>query len=74
MSSPNEPLPRSIGFIGLGVMGKPMATNLARSLPRGSQIHAHDAVEAPVDEYCASFPDVAVKCASAREVADKSVS
>ncbi|KAK4038862.1 NAD binding domain of 6-phosphogluconate dehydrogenase-domain-containing protein [Parachaetomium inaequale] len=72
MSSPSEALPKSIGFIGLGAMGKPMATNLARSLPPGSHIHAHDTVEAPVDEFCTSFPDIAVKCASARELAEKS--
>lgn len=72
-ASKGETLPTSVGFIGLGAMGKPMAVNLARALAPGSQIHVHDAVKALVDEFCTSLPDMTVKCASAREVADKSV-
>lgn len=38
---------RTIGFIGLGIMGKPMATNLLRA---GYPLVVHDIVSAPVEE------------------------
>jgi len=66
-------LPKSVGFIGLGLMGKPMVVNLAEKLPAGSRIHVHDVVTAAVDELCASYPDRVVRCTSAREVTEKSV-
>ncbi len=69
----NEALPNSVGFIGLGAMGLPMATNLANALPQGSKVYVHDTVGTPVDEFCTRFPDMAVKCASAKEVASNSV-
>ncbi|KAK3388041.1 NAD binding domain of 6-phosphogluconate dehydrogenase-domain-containing protein [Podospora didyma] len=62
-------LPNSVGFIGLGAMGKPMAINLAKALPAGSQIYIHDIVEAAAEELCTSFPQVIVKCENAKEVA-----
>ncbi|KAK3356557.1 NAD binding domain of 6-phosphogluconate dehydrogenase-domain-containing protein [Lasiosphaeria hispida] len=65
-------LPNSVGFIGLGVMGKPMVVNLATKLPPGSRIHVHDIVVAAVDQLVASFPDTVVKCASAADVTAKS--
>jgi 3-hydroxyisobutyrate dehydrogenase len=75
MSSPTqgETLPRSVGFIGLGAMGKPMATNLAKALPPGSRVYAFDVVDAPVDELCSTFPHMVAKCGSAREAAEQSV-
>ena len=74
MTSHSEVLPSLVGFIGLGAMGLPMAINFANALARGSKIYVHDTVETPVDEICTKFPDMAVKCASAKEVASKSVS
>jgi 3-hydroxyisobutyrate dehydrogenase-like beta-hydroxyacid dehydrogenase len=38
---------QTIGFIGLGLMGKPMARNL---LQRGYAVVAHSRSRAPVDE------------------------
>ncbi|KAK3309220.1 NAD binding domain of 6-phosphogluconate dehydrogenase-domain-containing protein [Chaetomium strumarium] len=67
-----DALPESVGFIGLGAMGKPMAANLAKALPRGSQLHVHDAALAQVQELWTSFPDVVVRCWSAQEVAEAS--
>ena len=64
--------PASIGFIGLGAMGKPMVVNLARRLPAGSQIHVHDVIPTAVAEIFAWFPTTIVKCANAREVTLKS--
>ena len=55
-----------LGFIGLGIMGKPMAGHL---LAAGHTVHVHDVVPAGVDELVAKG---AVKCASGKEVAEKS--
>lgn len=64
----------SVGFIGLGAMGKPMVINLAKKLPKGSRIHVYDIVTAVVDETVTLFPDSIFKCASAKEVAEICVS
>jgi 2-hydroxy-3-oxopropionate reductase len=45
-----------IGFIGLGVMGKPMARNL---LARGFQLLVHSRSRGPVDELAAAGADTA---------------
>ncbi len=66
-------VPSSVGFIGLGLMGKPMVVNLAKKLPPGSRIHVHDVVAAAVDELCSSYPDTVVRCTSAKDVTEKSV-
>lgn len=73
-STGDELLPNSVGFIGLGAMGKPMVINLARNLPPKSQIYVHDTVDAPVNELCTRLPDIVVKSVSAKDVAEKSVS
>lgn len=69
----NDALPTSIGFVGLGAMGKPMAVNLAKKLSPGSHIHVHDVVSSAVEELCTSFPDIIVSCRNAREVTERSV-
>ena len=55
----------TVGFIGLGIMGKPMAKNLIEA---GYPLHVFDIVQAAVDELadCGAKP-----CASIREVAEK---
>ncbi len=55
-----------IGFIGLGIMGKPMAKNLRAA---GYELLVHDIVAGPVDELVAAG---AAKADSAREVAEQS--
>ncbi len=55
-----------IGFIGLGIMGKPMARNLIKA---GFPLVVHNRSRAAVDELAASG---AATAASAREVADAS--
>ena len=55
-----------IGFIGLGIMGKPMAGNLIKA---GFPLVVHNRSRAAVDELAASG---AAPAASAREVADAS--
>ena len=40
----------TIGFIGLGIMGKPMSRNLIKA---GYRLIVHDRIEAPVKELAA---------------------
>jgi len=56
----------TIGFIGLGIMGKPMAKNL---LAGGRSLIVYDVVSAVVDEVVAAG---ATKGASSKDVAEKS--
>lgn len=63
----------SIGFIGLGAMGKWMATHLAEKLSSSSKIHVFDIVQALVDELVSEYGDKVVACSSPKDVADKSV-
>lgn len=53
-----------VGFIGLGIMGKPMAGHLAKA---GHQVHAYDLKPVPRELLEAGL----VQCASSKEVAQK---
>ena len=58
---------RSIGFIGLGIMGKPMAKNL---LAAGFDLTVHSRSPGPVDELAAAGARRAASpaaCASGRD-------
>jgi 2-hydroxy-3-oxopropionate reductase len=59
-------LSSTIGFIGLGIMGKPMAHNLLKA---GYRVMVYDVVAGPVNELAAAG---AVRGASAKEVAERS--
>ena len=63
-----------LGFIGLGAMGRPMLSHLAKKLPAETHIWVYDVVEKVVDEVCAEFPDRVIKAKSARNVAENAVS
>jgi 3-hydroxyisobutyrate dehydrogenase-like beta-hydroxyacid dehydrogenase len=65
---------KSLGFIGLGAMGKPMLVHLANKLPVESRIYVFDVVEKVVDELCAEFPNKVFKASSAKDVAQQAVS
>jgi 2-hydroxy-3-oxopropionate reductase len=60
MASEQRP---SIGFIGLGIMGKPMVRNLLRA---GHRVVVHDVVAAPVEELVA---EAAERAETPRDVA-----
>jgi 2-hydroxy-3-oxopropionate reductase len=62
MASEQRP---SIGFIGLGIMGKPMVRNLLKA---GYSVTVRDVVQAPVDELVA---EGAERGASPRDVAER---
>jgi 2-hydroxy-3-oxopropionate reductase len=59
-------MPERIGFIGLGIMGKPMARNLLRA---GYELVVHNRGRAPVEELAAEGAQAAF---SPREVAERS--
>jgi 3-hydroxyisobutyrate dehydrogenase-like beta-hydroxyacid dehydrogenase len=63
----------TVGFIGLGAMGKPMLEHLAKKLPEESRLWVYDVVEQVLDEVCAAFPDRVFRGTSAAEVAQRSV-
>ena len=61
-------MPERIGFIGLGIMGKPMVRNLARA---GYELVVHNRSRDDVDEIVAELGDVVVAASSPREVAQQ---
>ncbi|KAF3007629.1 hypothetical protein E8E13_008342 [Curvularia kusanoi] len=63
---------KTVGFIGLGAMGKPMLEHLANKLPATSQIWVYDVVKSIVDEVCAAYPDKLHKATSPADVAEHS--
>lgn len=64
---------KTLGFIGLGAMGKPMLEHLANKLPSESRIWVYDVAEQVVDDVCAAFPDRVFKGKSAKDVAQQVV-
>ncbi|KAF2475337.1 3-hydroxyisobutyrate dehydrogenase mitochondrial precursor [Lindgomyces ingoldianus] len=64
---------KTLGFIGLGAMGKPMVVHLANKLPPESRIYVFDVVAQVMDELCAQFPDRIRKASSARDVAQREI-
>jgi hypothetical protein len=64
---------KKLGFIGLGAMGVPMLSNLAKKLPEDSRIWVYDVVEQTVDDVCAEFPSKVLKGRSAKDVAQQAV-
>lgn len=59
----------TVGFVGIGAMGKPMVEHLAKKLPKESRLWVYDIVEQVVDELCAAFPNRVYKGTSAADVA-----
>jgi 3-hydroxyisobutyrate dehydrogenase len=65
--------PRELGFIGLGVMGYPMALNLLKKLDEGARLHVYDVDERALKKFEQEAPTKVHVCANAREVAESSV-
>lgn len=66
--------PASVGFIGLGTMGFPMAENLISKLPAKSKMFVYDVSVESVERFNQKYPEAVVPCGSAREVTEQSVS
>lgn len=65
--------PRELGFIGLGVMGYPMALNLLNRLETGTRLHVYDVSSQVLDKFKQEAPNLVSICSSARDVAERSV-
>lgn len=63
----------TVGFIGLGAMGAPMAIHLAERLPAETKIYAFDVVQSAVDQLVEQFPNKVIATKNARDVAERSV-
>lgn len=73
MSEPGSFSFNTVGFVGLGAMGRPMLEHLAKKLPGESRLWVYDVVEEVVDEICAAFPDRVYKGTSSADVAQHTV-
>ncbi|KAK1028204.1 hypothetical protein LTR33_017377, partial [Friedmanniomyces endolithicus] len=65
-------LPKNIGWIGLGAMGYPMATNLLKKMSEDTQFYVYDVVQDSVDRFVKDGAGRVHACASSKEVTDKS--
>lgn len=65
---------RTLGFVGLGAMGKPMLEHLADKLPAESRIYVFDVVHDVVEDVCSRYPNRVIEASSAKDVAQKAVS
>lgn len=63
----------SLGFIGLGAMGKPMAEQLAIKLPATTKIMLYDVIESSMTELTEKYPGKVIAGSSPKEVAENSV-
>lgn len=64
---------KSIGFIGLGMMGVPMVENVVKKTSDSTKIYVNDIVEDPVKQLCEQYPDRVESRKTAKEIADASV-
>ena len=73
MAAAASDLPTSIGWIGLGLMGLPMATNLLKKTSEETKIYVFDVVEQAVQDFVKLNERRVEACKSSKEVSDKSV-
>jgi UDP-N-acetyl-D-mannosaminuronate dehydrogenase len=66
-------LPQNIGWIGLGLMGLPMATNLLKKMDKDTTFYVFDVVEESVKKLVEAGEGRVKACESSKEVTDKSV-
>jgi pyrroline-5-carboxylate reductase len=65
---------KTLGFVGLGAMGKPMLEHLANKLPAESRVYVFDVVQDAIEDVCSRYPDKVLRASSAKDVAQKAVS
>jgi 3-hydroxyisobutyrate dehydrogenase len=66
-------LPKSVGWIGLGVMGLPMVRNLLAKMENETQFYVYDVVQNSMDDFVEEGRGRVHACTSSKEVADLSV-
>jgi hypothetical protein len=72
-SSNTSKLPQNIGWIGLGLMGLPMVTNLLKKMDKSTTFYVFDVLKESVEEFVEAGEGRVKACSSSKEVADKSV-
>jgi len=65
-------LPKKVGWVGLGLMGYPMANNLLNKMP-DAEFFVYDVIQDSIDKFVKDGNGRVQACASSKEVADKSV-
>lgn len=65
--------PKHVGFIGLGIMGYPMAQNLAVKLPQSTHIHVFDVATQVMESLVKEYPGKITACQSSKEVTSECV-
>lgn len=66
-------LPKNVGWIGLGIMGLPMARNLLKKMDDGTQFYVFDVMQESVDRFVQDGQGGVSACSSSKDVADNSV-
>lgn len=64
---------KTIGFIGLGMMGVPMVENLIEKTPNSTLLSLYDVDEETVKRICEKYHGRATARGNSREVAENSV-
>ena len=72
-SSNTSKLPQKIGWIGLGLMGLPMATNLLQKMDQSTTFYVFDVSKESMEKFVEVGEGRVKACSSSKEVADKSV-
>lgn len=72
-SSSISGLPQNIGWIGLGLMGLPMAKNLVKKMDKQTTFYVFDVVEESIKKLVEAGEGRVKACGNSKEVADKSV-
>lgn len=66
-------LPKAIGWIGLGLMGDPMARNLLKKTDADTKFYIYDVVPEAVEKFVKDGQGRVQTCSSSKEVAERSV-
>lgn len=66
-------LPKGIGWVGLGIMGLPMARNLLKKMDSTTHFYVYDVVQENIEAFVKEGEGSVHSCGSSKEVADKSV-
>ncbi|KXL47601.1 hypothetical protein M433DRAFT_63996 [Acidomyces richmondensis BFW] len=64
--------PKAIGWVGLGLMGYPMAGNLLKKLSSDTHFYVYDVLPEALEKFVKDGDGRVDACATSREVADKS--
>ena len=65
--------PQQLGFVGLGIMGMPMASNIISKSPSGSTLYIYDIYSDIMRKFALVHGRCVVVCESPKEVSTKAV-